>query len=648
MCGICGIYLFDRARAVDDDHVTRMRETMVHRGPDDSGNYVHRNVGLGHRRLSIVDLSGGRQPMCNEDGTVWISFNGEVYNHAELRPWLQSRGHVFRTRSDTEAIVHLYEEEGEAGFSRLIGMFAFALYDQRRNRVVLVRDRIGIKPLYYRVTAGSLLFGSEIKAILAHPDVEAEINWERVPDLLLYGSVYGAQTLFGGISELEPGHTLAADSNGVKLTRYWNLPDGGADPGDEAEQRARVKDLLLQAIRRRLMSDVPLGAFLSGGLDSSLLVAMMSELTGDAVKTFSIGFAEAAHNEFPYSRAVAERYRTDHTEITLEPREFFDALPRLVWHYDEPVALWASVPLYFISRATKGKATVILTGEGADELFLGYPKYHWAERHARRAALFQSLCPELARHSVVAMARRVLGPRTSLDRLLMSPAEVASSFYHTVDPRVLAEFSGVGLSLGQRSVDVVRDMFEQAPAGRDFLSKMTYMDFKTFLVTLLMKQDKMSMAASIESRVPFLDHEFVEYGYRLTTDRKLRAGIHKKILKDIAAEYLSHDLIHRPKRGFPVPVAEWFHAPATRRQFEEILLDPATVRRGVFNQRAIEGYLRNVADSRRADDFDSMFVIWNLINFELWQRTFIDGGGTRTRVSDVTRSEPTYAVGGQN
>lgn len=633
MCGIAGIYRFDGG-PVADEVLTAMRDTMVHRGPDGCGNYVAGHVGLAHRRLSIVDLGGGHQPMSNEDGTVWVSFNGEIYNHKELRRALEAKGHSFRTASDTEVLVHLYEEEGDGLVQKLKGMFAFAIYDLRKNRLLLARDRIGIKPLYYHATPQRLLFGSEIKAIVAHPDVEAEMNTERLADYLLYGSVYGPQTMFRDIYELEPGHVMSVDMRGPAIRQYWDLPTGAArDEEDEATQRDHLEELLRVAIRRRLMSDVPLGAFLSGGVDSSLIVALMAEMLDSPVKTFSIGFAEQGYNEFSYSRLVAERYRTDHLEITLDSSEFFDALPRLTWHHDEPIALAACIPLYFLSRATKGKATVILTGEGADELLLGYEKYGWANRHATLAARYQRLLPAAMHRPVAMAAQRLLGPsRLLLGRLPLAPGEVATSFYQSVQPDVLAEvFSGTG-GRAPDSMDrhrVGAAMFDGAPAGRDFLARMSYMDFKTFLLTLLMKQDKMSMAASIESRVPFLDHELVEYAYRLPSSSKVANDVHKKILKDVAGRYLPRDLLHREKKGFPVPVTPWFLQPATRKRFEEILLDDRTARRGIVNRAAVERHFREVTSGQRGTSSAATYLIWYLVNLELWQRVFIDGANAR-------------------
>jgi len=627
MCGICGVYLFDSERQVLERDITAMRDTMVHRGPDGAGNFVRGHVGLGHRRLSIVDLAGGHQPMGNEDDSVWVIFNGEIYNHRDLRPSLEAAGHVFRTSSDTEAIVHAYEELGTGAFSRMNGMFAIAIYDTRRNRLVLARDRIGIKPVYYAVTREGIIFASEIKALLEWPGLVAEVNAERIPDLLIYGSVYGDDTPFRGIKKLPPGHLLVAEDDRVTIERFWDLPDGPSERRSEEEEREHVLELLRKSIRRRLMADVPLGAFLSGGVDSSLIVALMSEMMDAPVKTFSIGFAEQGYNEFEYSRLVAEQFHTDHEELVLDPSRFFDALPQLIWHHDEPIALAACIPLYFLSKATKGKATVILTGEGADELFLGYDKYAWSAKHARTAAAFQRVCPDFARETLVRSAQSVFGAdRLLLGRLAMSQGEIAASFNQVSLPVVVKRLLEDRITTNYRNgtADFSVRTFHGAPGDSDFLRQTSYMDFKTFLDTLLMKQDKMSMAASIESRVPFLDHELVEYGYRLGTDRKQRNGVGKSILKRLAEDFLPHELIHRQKRGFPVPIVRWLAQPDIRTRIEEILLDPQSMARGIVKRSVLESYLRKVPIEQRRAPRGATELIWNLLNLELWQRQFID------------------------
>jgi len=649
MCGICGVYLFDRSRPVEERHVLAMRESLEHRGPDGAGQWIRGHVGLGHRRLSIVDVAGGSQPMSNEDGGVWVVQNGEIYNHQDLRPWLESKGHRFKTKSDTESIVHVYEELGADGVGSLAGMFAFALYDAVRDRLILARDRFGIKPLYYRQGQEGIVFGSEIKAILAYPGVPRETNWRRVPDFFHYGSVYGQETLFEGIHELLPGHLLIVSGRQVEIRRYWDLPQGPDLPGDEQEHREAVKDRLQKAVRRHLMSDVPLGVFLSGGIDSSLIVALMSEMVSSPIRTFSIGFKEEGYNEFSYSRRVARQFRTDHLEFELDAGRFFDALPTLVWHYDEPVSLPASIPLFFLSRETVGRAKVVLTGEGADELFLGYAQYDVMQRQERIAKTFQSLCPAFARGAVAGLARSLFGSeRMLLQRLSMDPAALATSFIEWIPRQVALELCAggpLGAGAADRPPDSVREFFGQAPAGRDFLSQVTYLDFKAFLLTLLMKQDKMSMAASIESRVPFLDHDLVEFCYRLPTRSKLANGTAKKVLKEIASEYFPADFIHRKKQGFPVPVIPWLGQESTRARFEEVLLDPRTVSRGLFDQKVVERYLRRFREGGSSGSRSAAYFIWSLVNFELWQRVCIEGA-SRSSIPDVPRRIAAQAPSG--
>ncbi len=631
MCGICGVFYFDRERPAQASTVVAMRDTMVHRGPDGQGVYIDRNVGLGHRRLSIVDLAAGKQPMSNEDGSVWVTYNGEIYNHAELREGLLAKGHTFRTKCDTEVLVHLYEEEGDRCVESLKGMFAFAIYDAKRCRILLARDRIGIKPLYYAETPNAVVFGSEIKALLAHPDVQPALNWNVLHGFLQYGSVYGRETLFESVLEVEPGYVVSISTRGTTATRYWDLP---ADPPGFAgahEQAERIEELLRVAIKRRMMSDVPLGAFLSGGVDSSLIVAMMAELGSGPVKTFSIGFSEAGFNEFSYSRAVAEKYSTDHHEFVLDHSVFFDALPDLVWHHDEPVSLPASIPLYFLSKETKGNATVILTGEGADEVFLGYKRYPWLAKQARIAAAFRAVCPSPLRSSAVSLAKRLFGAdRKLFDRLALSPGQLAATFLEWSS----ATTAGLVLTPAARerasnaaSPDFCLHAYAGSTMSRDAMSANTYLDFKTFLVTLLMKQDKMSMAASIESRVPFLDHELVEAGCALPTDSKLGRGEMKKVVKKIAEKYLPHELIYRTKQGFPVPVTPWLNQAKTRSRFEEVLLDESVRRRGMFDLEVVRERIRAAGSPDEQTARSASYLVWTLANFELWYNTFIEGTG---------------------
>jgi asparagine synthase (glutamine-hydrolysing) len=466
-------------------------------------------------------------------------------------------------------------------------------------------------------------------------------NWARVPDFFHFGSVYGPETLFEGIREVPPGHMLIVSRQQVEIRKYWDLPRGPDLPGDEREHKAHVKELLRKAVRRHLMSDVPLGVFLSGGIDSSLIVALMSEMVNEPLKTFSIGFREEGYNEFSYSRQIASQFRTDHVELELDAERFFDALPELVWHHDEPVSLPASIPLFFLSKETVGRAKVILTGEGADELFLGYAHYDVMRRQANIADTFRFLCPPSARQTVVHLAQTLLGrDRPLLARLLLDRAGQATSFIEWIPREVADELCRGGhrdLQTADGHPDPVEEIFRDAPASRDFLSDVTYVDFKAFLITLLMKQDKMSMAASIETRVPFLDHELVEYCYLLPTRHKLANGIAKRILKQIAADYFSPDFIHRKKQGFPVPVIPWLLRDSTRSRFEEVLLDPRTVSRGIFDQEVVKRYLRRFKDSKEWERRAAAYFIWSLVNFELWMRVCIEG--PTFQVSDVTSRE---------
>src|SRR6059036_1468625 len=379
MCGIVGIVGLNSREPVDETRLKIARDVLRHRGPDGEGLWSEGPVGLGFRRLAIIDVEGGAQPMPNEDGSVWVVFNGEIYNHAALRPWLEARGHRYRTRSDTETIVHLYEEEGARCVERLQGMFAFAVWDRARQRLLLARDRLGIKPLYYAWTDRELIFASEIKAILAGSTVPSAFNTAILPEFLANRFVAGAETFFRGVSKLLPGRTLSwSPRDGVRERRYWGLPaDVDGSSASLAEQAREVRVRLETAVRSHLMSDVPLGLFLSGGLDSSGLAALMAPMASEPIRTFAVGFAEPGANELEYARLVARSVGAQHREVVVSPAEFFDALPALVWHEDEPIAFTSSVPLYFVSRLAQDHVKVVLTGEGADELFMGYPWY-WA------------------------------------------------------------------------------------------------------------------------------------------------------------------------------------------------------------------------------------------------------------------------------
>jgi asparagine synthase (glutamine-hydrolysing) len=595
---------------------------------------VENGVGLVHRRLSIIDLAGSRQPIANENETIHLVYNGEIYNYRELRELLIDRGHVMRTAGDSEVLVHLWEDKGPDMLPVLNGMFGFALWDRARRTVFLGRDRLGIKPLYYAYDGSCLVFGSEIKAILASGVLARELNKEALPRHLLYNCLYGEETLFHGIKELLPGHCLIWETekeNEPQLHRWWDLPDREfVEEGRMGEQEAieELRDHLIASVRRMLISDVPVGVFLSGGLDSSILVALASQEVAGPLRTFSIGFREEKGNEFRWSREVARRFCTDHLEILLEEEGFFDALPSLIWYNDEPIKHNNSVPLYFLSRETKDRAKVILTGEGSDELFLGYRKYQVGMMKHRLGRLYRTLLPRALGRSV-ATAGRSLSRSNMLvkiwDELMMVPDMLATSTSAVMDERLLTELTSV-MPPETEAQPFAQEAFRNSfpCGGDDFLRRFSRMDLKAYLVSLLAKQDRMSMAASIESRVPFLDHPLVEWAYRLPSSFKIRQREGKWILKKLAEQYLPRDLIYRPKQGFPVPAYEWFRKGIFLERAREILMDKTTLERGLVSRNGIERYCKDLESGIYGTNGSATYPLWTLLNLELWWRIFLD------------------------
>jgi asparagine synthase (glutamine-hydrolysing) len=626
MCGIVGIVRFNPDEPVDETRLKRMRDVLRHRGPDGEGLWVDGAVGFGHRRLAIVDVAAGHQPMANEDESVWITYNGEIYNHADLRPSLEAKGHRYRTRSDTETILHLYEEEGDRCVERLHGMFAFALWDRARRRLLLARDRLGIKPLYYACTAGELLFASEIKALLAVGSGPARFNEAILPEFLATRFVSGEETFFRGIQKLLPGRTLSwSPPEGIKQRRYWRLPAAIDGAGDSlAVEAARVRDGLEAAVRSHLMSDVPLGLFLSGGIDSSGLAALMAPMVDGPIRTFSVGFDEPGASELAYARLVARAVGAEHHEVVVSPAEYWSALPQLVWQEDEPIAFTSSVPLYFVSRLARDHVKVVLTGEGADELFLGYNRYRvtaWNERLGRRYAA-------LAPGGLRARTRRAI---TRLPRSLRRYAGRSFLGLESGPRALFCENFAVFPDALQRGL--VRDKellarrdpyaavlrsYEEAPGGT--LERMSYADLETYLVELLMKQDQMSMAASIESRVPFLDDLFVEHVAALPGRLKLRGWHTKAVLRAALRDRVPSQILTRRKMGFPVPVGRWLRG-AFWPVVEELVLGERARRRGLFEVAA----LRGLAEAHRSGAAEHGDRLWLLANLEIWQRLFVDG-----------------------
>jgi asparagine synthase (glutamine-hydrolysing) len=633
MCGINGIaFSTQSGRFIDPDVLERMRDVIAHRGPDDKGTFIDGRVGLGHRRLSIVDVASGHQPMTNEDASLHITFNGEIYNHTDFRASLEAKGHVYNTHCDTETILHLYEDHGENCVEHLRGMFAFAIWERRKRQLFIARDRLGVKPLYYvHADDGSLYFASEIKALLEAGALKAAINFRALPDYLANHGTSNDETLFEGVRRLQPGHTLTWEDGRIQIRQYWDI--SFADEGVEGQRRdedliAEWMDLFRTSVKLRLMADVPLGMFLSGGIDSSAIAATMSSMVSEPIKTFSVAFAEREANELSYARLVADKFKTDHHEVVVSPTQFFDTLPRMVWQEDEPLAHPSSVPLYFVSLLASKHVKVVLTGEGSDELLGGYERYYKTIHNLRLGSVYHKGMPR--------SIGRVLEKRI---RALPVDSKVRHKLIRTflcLEPNIEAlyfdNFAVFTRSMQEElleketktlagSIDPYREMsryFNQTGA-RSLLNRMLYTDTKTYLHELLMKQDQMSMAASIESRVPFLDHKLVEFTVRLPERLKLRNGwTSKYVLRAAMKNVLPSAILQRKKMGFPVPIGKWF-----RNEFssivDEYVLGPRATERGIFNHEFVRALVaRHQAGENHSER------LWALVNFEMWQRRFFD------------------------
>ncbi|HLJ74372.1 MAG TPA: asparagine synthase (glutamine-hydrolyzing), partial [Thermoanaerobaculia bacterium] len=624
MCGIAGIVHFNPEDGVDVERLRRMRDVLRHRGPDGEGLWSDHRVGLAHRRLAIVDIAGGAQPMSNSDRTVWITFNGEIYNHPELKRELEAKGYRYRSRSDTETILHIYEDLGEAGVARLRGMFAIALWDGARQRLLLARDRLGIKPLYYAVTRKGILFASEIKAILAAAVIRPELNVSIIPEYLATGFVSGEQTFFAGIRKLLPGRTLTwSASEGLRERRYWQLPAPGQESRSVAEEACRVRDHLRDAVRSHLMSDVPVGLFLSGGIDSAGLGAIMASLVREPVKTFSVAFNEREGNELPYARLAARAMGADHHEVIVSGSEFFRALPRLTWHEDEPVAFPASVPLFFVSALARQHVKVVLTGEGADELFWGYNRYRVAHWNHRLGRVYNRILPRFARSTAHRAIER-LSPRAGryLRRSFLNyDVDSRSMFFENFSifgHGALEQLLSNPLLLHAR--DRFTDLLEHYQAtGGSLLDRITHTDLQTYLVELLMKQDQMSMATSVESRVPYLDHPLVEYVVALPPNNKIHGWQTKRVLREALRGLIPPQILTRRKKGFPVPVSSWLRAPF-RSVVDELVTGSRASERGLFEKN----FVLRLAREHTSGFADHGMRLWLLANLEIWHRVFID------------------------
>ncbi len=629
MCGIAGIVSFE-GRPIHERELRDMCDVIVHRGPDDSGYYLGAQAGLAMRRLSIIDLASGRQPVSNEDGSVWVVLNGEIYNFKQLRAELESRGHVFATRSDTEVIVHLYEEYGKHCVEHLRGMFGFALWDDRQKQFLLARDRIGIKPVYYAELGGRLVFASELKSILQLPEAGRELNRAAVAHLFTFLSTPPAEAIIGGVRKLEPAHLLTASpGRSAVVERYWdlNLEPDYSKPEEYFVEGIRA--LIEESVRLHMVSDVPLGAFLSGGIDSSAVAASAAMLSADRLKTFSIGFSEPEYNELDYARLVAARYDTDHHELTLGP-DAFVSLEDLAWHLDEPFGDSSAIPTYMVSKLAAQSVKVVLSGDGGDELFAGYDKYVVEERERSRVNL-----PAPVRRLLGAVSRRMpdgMRGKNYLRHTSLRGAERyldASTLFRRDDFAKLFEGDFANsLSAFEpwkaRAAHMERD-------DRHWLSTLQDTDIRNYLpLDILTKVDRMSMAHSIETRVPLLDHKLVEFAATVPPEMQLQGSVTKRLFKRAMRGILPDGVIDRPKRGFAVPLSYWFRG-RLRSEVRELLLGERTRRRGIFNTRYIESLVSRHERGRNLD-----LELWTLISFELWSRVFVDDGGNRKATAQST------------
>jgi asparagine synthase (glutamine-hydrolysing) len=634
MCGISGIASPDSEATPPRALLEAMRDSLVHRGPDGAGLHLGPGVGLGHRRLSIVDVEHGAQPMYSDDRRFVVVFNGEIFNHPTIKPELEAQGVRYHTRSDTESLLHLYERYGERSVERMRGMFAFAIWDNAERKLFLARDRFGVKPLYYVHQAdGTLLFASEIKALLPALGAKPRLNVEGLPDFLANHATSGDDTLIAGVRRLPPGHVMTWQAGRIDIRRYWDLEyrsDAGTAVPDARTEAALVEEFrerFTEAVRVRLMSDVPLGMFLSGGIDSAAITATMATLVKDPIRTFSVAFAEREANELEYARMVAAAYKTEHREVVVTPEQFFGALPRLVWHEDEPIAHPSSVALFFVSQLASQHVKVVLTGEGSDEMLAGYNRYRVTDYNMRFGNAWRRV-PGFVRSSIRGAisafpAGSSLRQRASRT-FIMRDADLDSLYFDNfavfgraaqqqlLAPRLRSE-------LGATNPYAAYHAALERVRGKPLVSQLLYADVRTYLHELLMKQDQMSMAASIESRVPFLDHPLCEWVAALPQSMKLRGTTTKWILRAAMKDRLPAPILGRRKMGFPVPMGAWLRG-AWRPLLDEYLLSPRTLDRGLFDSNAVRTlvteHLAGVNHSER---------LWALLTFEIWARITLDG-----------------------
>ena len=625
MCGIAGFVELDgdvsprleRAMVLD-----RMCRVIAHRGPDDQGTMIDGPVALGMRRLSIIDLAGGHQPMAIEDGAVTVVFNGEIYNYRELFKELETRGHHFQTRSDTESILQCYREFGNDCVQHLRGMFAFAIWDARLRKLFVARDRAGEKPLYYTTTpAGTFVFGSELKCLLEHPEVKREINPEALDAYLTFGYVPDPLSIFKDIHKLPPGHFLTFSDGDLKVQQYWDFPAETNEHLDYSECLEELRRLLKESVRMRLVSDVPLGAFLSGGIDSSTIVGLMAQEMSEPVKTFSIGFAEDSYDELKYARLVAKHFGTDHRELIITP-DVCHIIDDLLWHFDEPFADQSVVPTYFVSKLAREQVKVVLSGDGGDELFAGYTRYAIDRKRQGfehlprfvRQGLMKSLSERLP-HGTRGRNYLYNVAQDPVDRYIDS----ISVFTNLAKSELYSEdFLGT-LRRNHPATSLYREFAARVRNGNS-IDRLLYLDSKTYLPgDILTKVDRMSMAVSLEARVPLLDHVLIEFVGRMPSSWKMRGLESKFIFKEAVKGLVPDEILNRPKQGFGVPIAAWIND-QLRERIDDTLSDPRTRQRGFIRPEYVD--VLRVEHNRGRRDHSP--ALWTVLMFELWCRTYLD------------------------
>lgn len=621
MCGICGVYNARSGEPVSPEIIDQMTRLIAHRGPDDSGAYLDGPTGLGFVRLSIIDLSGGHQPMCNETSDVWIVFNGEIWNYKTLRKELIEKGHQFRTNSDTETIVHAYEEYGVDCIARLHGMFGLAIWDGPRKRLLLARDRAGKKPLYYTHKDGNVIFGSEIKSILGHPEVKREADVQALADFLSVRYVPGPATLFANIYKVLPGHWVLFENDTVREECYWDFTFGETTQGSIEDYVKGVKEHIYRAVEERMMADVPVGAFLSGGVDSSIISGIMSKMTNHKVKTFAVGFDHPDYSELPYARLVANHFGTDHYELVVNSSDMTQYWPLLTWHRDEPVSEPSDLGVYLVSKLAQQHVKVVLSGEGGDELFAGYPKYvvDWLAR-------YYHILPRPVRDSFLQPIIDSLP--YSLRKLKMASRNLSQD----APQRWMSWFGIFNGSLKQDLLSLRTKAQIDLDSSRSFqrwlknnpqrddLSAMLYLDTKIWLPdNLLMKGDKMTMAASIEGRIPLLDYKLIEYAASIPSSVKTKGFKAKYLLKHAFSDFLPEQILTRKKMGFNVPTGIWFRE-GQRDLITNLLLSERTRSRGYFNADFVASMVRDHLEGKT----NYQAQIFTLASLELWFRVFID------------------------